>query len=202
VPFTFETGGVGLLGISTDITDMVTLKDKFKAQAQTDALTGIMSRRYLMETGAYEVKRSRRDGTDLAVIRFDIDRFKGINDKYGHAAGDLVIQACVGACQPLLREVDRFGRIGGDEFVVVLLPGVSLLDAQQIAQRMRAAVEQARVALDDGHQIAWSNSFGVAALKPEESLDTLLARADAALYQAKAQGRNTVALEEVRAELN
>jgi diguanylate cyclase (GGDEF)-like protein len=179
------------LSISTDITGVVALKEQAVSKANTDALTGILSRRFLLECGEYEVKPAKRNTLGLAVVWFDIDKFKSINDQYGHEAGDLVLQACVQACKPQLREIDRFGRMGGDEFVVVL-PGANFVEAFQVSERMREAVSNTRVTLADGSSIACTISMGMAVSKQDEPFKDLLSRADAALYLAKSLGRNRV----------
>jgi diguanylate cyclase (GGDEF)-like protein len=132
-----------------------------------------------------------RYNSELAVLMIDIDHFKEVNDTHGHRAGDLVLQQLGQTCTGVLREVDVLGRVGGEEFAV-LLPETGLVAAAEVAGRLRAAVEEARVARPEGAPLRITVSVGVAGLQGEESLDTLVSRADTALYQAKHGGRNCV----------
>lgn len=179
------------IGISTDITEIITLKENFQTLANTDAMTGISSRRHLIECGEHELKKTQRRSCSMAVIMFDIDRFKSVNDGYGHATGDRAIIAVAEACKKNLREIDWFGRMGGDEFVVVL-PETSLHTALIVAERMRVAISAANVMCDDESCISVTSSFGLAMAMADDSFDKLLSRADAALYAAKHNGRNCV----------
>ena len=179
------------VGISTDITDVITLKEQFWLLANTDALTGIASRRHLLDQAELELKRVRRRGGTLAVIMFDIDTFKKINDLYGHAKGDRAIIAVADACKRNLREIDLLGRLGGDELVAVL-PDTGLLEALDVAERIRQAVCTTVVACDDGSLVTVTASIGVTVAEQNSTIDDLLAQADAALYAAKQHGRNSV----------
>ncbi|MBC3764826.1 diguanylate cyclase [Neptunicella marina] len=180
------------VGISTDITDIVKMKEDFKVMANTDSLTGICSRRYLIDCAKREIKRVQRNKKPLAVIIFDIDHFKTINDTCGHGSGDKTIKDIVNVCKAELREIDIFGRLGGDEFVVIT-PETAIEDAIGIAERLRNAVHSVKAASD---KINISCSFGVADWKGEEFFDEWLFRADAALYNAKQSGRNCVKFQE------
>ncbi|MBV8667343.1 MAG: diguanylate cyclase [Burkholderiaceae bacterium] len=191
VPLLKDTQVESYVGISTDITELIRLKEEFQRLANTDELTGISNRRHLLEGAARELKRAARSGESLSVIVFDIDIFKSINDAYGHATGDHVLCAAVDACKKSLREIDLFGRLGGDEFVVVAV-NTDLPAAMLVADRLRQEISQAQVKAPDGTCIATTSSFGVATLSGACSFDELLSRADSALYAAKAQGRNRV----------
>ncbi|WP_416305495.1 diguanylate cyclase [Neptunicella sp. SCSIO 80796] len=177
------------VGISTDITEIVRLKEDFKTLANTDSLTGIYSRRCLMECAKRELQRVQRHTSALTVVIFDIDNFKTINDNFGHATGDNTIVLIVNACKKILREIDIFGRLGGDEFVVIT-PDTSLTDALAITERLRLAVHN--IIPDPDNPVKISCSFGVATWKGEQFFDELLFRADAALYNAKQSGRDCV----------
>jgi diguanylate cyclase (GGDEF)-like protein/PAS domain S-box-containing protein len=179
------------VGISTDITEVVRLKEKFQLLANTDSLTGTFSRRYLIECAEHELKRMRRSGETMAVIMFDLDRFKSVNDGYGHATGDRAIIAVAEACKKNLREIDWLGRMGGDEFVVVL-PDIDLASTLIVAERIREAICATQIWCDDGSNISVTSSFGITMSDSSSSFDELLARSDAALYVAKNRGRNCV----------
>lgn len=181
----------GLLGVSTDITEVVELREQFKKLANTDSLSGAFSRRYWTERADHELERSRRTGGVLAIVLLDIDRFKSINDKYGHAIGDRAIQALAKACRSVMRGTDFLGRLGGDEFVVLACDSKKE-GPMLLAERLRNAIEQAEV-WDDGEQkILLTASFGVAVANSESTVEQLLARADSALYEAKSCGRNQI----------
>ena len=169
-------------------------REVLRRLATTDALTGIANRRSLLERGDYEYERARRYRRALSVLMLDIDHFKSINDRWGHASGDAVICLVADKLQAQAREQDRVGRLGGEEFAV-LLPETCLDGAQNIAQRLLAAVQGARVqtAGDAEQLLECTISIGVASLRPEDaSFDALLQRADQALYRAKQNGRNRV----------
>ncbi len=161
-----------------------------KVAARTDGLTGIANRRSFMEGAERTLKRSQRDGAPLVLIMFDLDRFKGINDGHGHGTGDQVIQHFVRVARDAMRPADLFGRIGGEEFAMAL-PGVDIDAAFARADRIRMEFGRATFAVGDGIVTA-TVSAGVAA-DTGEPLNALLANADAALYRAKAEGRNRVA---------
>ncbi|UJM99132.1 diguanylate cyclase [Rhodanobacter denitrificans] len=159
--------------------------------ALTDALTGISNRRHIEHTLHGAVEHARRGQRELAVIMLDIDHFKRVNDSHGHPAGDQALEQLVHACLGALRQHDRLGRLGGEEFLVVL-PDTDLEGGLQVAERLRACVAAARP-LVNGVELQLSISLGVAQLRPAESgAASLVRRADAALYHAKDNGRNRV----------
>ncbi|HEY4581320.1 MAG TPA: tetratricopeptide repeat-containing diguanylate cyclase [Lysobacter sp.] len=164
---------------------------RLRVLAMTDALTGVADRRRIELLGAQALADARVDGRPLSVIAFDIDGFKSINDTYGHPVGDQVIARVAGACQRTLRQADEIGRMGGEEFLV-LLPDSDIDSAGQIAERLRAGVEA--LAFDDvAPGLRVTISLGATALAPaDDGLARLLARADKALYQAKGAGRNCI----------
>jgi diguanylate cyclase (GGDEF)-like protein len=172
--------------------DLRGARDDAKRQAATDSLTGIANRRHFVGEAERLIVQSLRYGRPCTLLVIDIDRFKAINDTYGHAVGDAVLRAIVTVCRRTLRESDLFGRLGGDEFAV-LLPETSLAMALVTAERVRAAVRDERVAAES-HELTPSVSIGVAALDETlRSLDAILKKADGALYEAKKHGRNRVA---------
>jgi diguanylate cyclase (GGDEF)-like protein len=166
---------------------------KLKELATRDELTGLGNRRYLMERGAQLLGLARRHGRPFAVLMLDLDHFKAVNDRYGHAAGDDVLRFLGAAVTLQLRATDVAARSGGEEFVM-LLPETRLSEAVATAERVRVAVASTPVPTDEAPEpIAIAVSIGVAALDAScASLEELLGRADAALYEAKRTGRNRV----------
>lgn len=158
--------------------------------ATTDPLTGLANRAHFLDQVEEEMVRSDRFRRPLALLMIDLDRFKRINDQHGHAAGDEVLRVFARVLGSSLRSVDLCGRLGGEEFAV-LMPETDLAGALPGAERLRQAIEAARV---DGVAggLAFTASFGVAVRHGEEPLKRLMARADAALYAAKHGGRNRV----------
>ena len=157
--------------------------------ATTDSLTGTLTRRSFDLEVSREIDRASRYGRPLSFILFDIDRFKAINDQYGHATGDVVLYQVARLCMSSLRTVDFVGRIGGEEFAVVL-PETADAGARETAERLRSAVAHS-VINASSTAISVTASFGVATLLGcEAGFDNALKRADAALYQAKKAGRN------------
>lgn len=152
----------------------------------TDQLTGVGNRRLMIKALTDETTRAQRYQRPYSLIFFDLDHFKRINDAYGHASGDAVLVAVAGSLKAALRDCDLLGRIGGEEFVV-LLPETGIDNALQAAQRMRADIEQLRIVqIEENITI----SAGVAEWRDGESGEQLLDRADHALYRAKESGRN------------
>jgi diguanylate cyclase (GGDEF)-like protein len=185
-PRAFGTADVAAL---TDIAAIVMDLLDLRMLASTDSLTGAISRRAFKQEGARALALALRHKHPLSCILFDLDHFKAVNDEHGHAVGDLVLSQSVAACRAGLRKSDLIGRIGGEEFAV-LLPHTTRADAIEVAQKMRAAIAGLRI-LASGGPIAVTASFGVASLdRSTTDLDALLARADGALYSAKEQGRN------------
>jgi diguanylate cyclase (GGDEF)-like protein len=160
----------------------------------TDPLTGVLNRRGYIAHGVAAIEVARRRGERLAVITFDIDRFKPINDGYGHDAGDAVLRALAASVAAVLRSDSVFGRAGGEEFAL-LLPGVELDQASAVAERIRGLIRGA-VPHPAGEGAVVTVSAGVAALPevgdPESALTAALSAADAALYEAKRAGRDRV----------
>lgn len=163
-----------------------------EALAREDALTGLANRRHFLAQLTHELLRARRFRYPLSLALLDIDHFKQVNDRHGHPAGDRAIAAVGRACGEGLRRTDLAGRLGGEEFGL-LLPGTALADATQVADKLRAALASAPIALEGGATLRITVSLGVAeARTPDESPEQLIQRADAALYEAKRGGRNRV----------
>ncbi|MCB1781007.1 MAG: GGDEF domain-containing protein, partial [Candidatus Competibacteraceae bacterium] len=181
---------VKLSGTNQDITDRKRLEAALREQAIRDPLTGLFNRRYLDETLPRELHRCRRNGEPLTVAMLDLDYFKKFNDDYGHEAGDTVLRAVGGLLQRFLRSDDLACRYGGEELVLIL-PGATLSTAQGRMEELRQAVMQLHLQHRDNELPAITVSIGLAMAEPEETdACALLSRADAALYQAKEQGRN------------
>ncbi|TSE30900.1 Response regulator PleD [Tepidimonas thermarum] len=158
----------------------------------TDALTGIANRRRLLELLDDELRRMRRQGRPLTVLSLDLDHFKQVNDTHGHATGDAVLQHVVRTVQQHLRATDHFGRMGGEEFVV-LLPDTGADAAQKVAWKLREAVARTPLQTPDGLVVPVTISVGgVTSTDPSATAASVLAQADAALYAAKAAGRDCV----------
>lgn len=157
--------------------------------ATHDPLTYVYNRRHFFKLANREVERAKRYHQPLSVILFDIDHFKRINDTYGHPTGDRVLQKIAQRCRAILRELDIIGRYGGDEFII-LMPSTELTNAAIAAERVRQGVLQENIDAGNG---PLTISLGVAAYNENcNSIDTLLAHADKALYSAKSSGRNRV----------
>ena len=160
--------------------------------AVTDSLTGLLNRRALYDVLQRELVRSRRYGQPLAVIVFDVDHFKSVNDRHGHAAGDEVLRHVASIGTNVVRATDTVARYGGEEFVVVA-PETDLPRAVLLAERLRNALRSSAITLEADGTVSVTASFGVAMLRSDdESSDEVLRRADQALYTAKAAGRDRV----------
>ena len=165
---------------------------KLRKLSITDGLTGLFNHRHVHELLQEEIERSKRSGESIAVAMMDLDRFKQVNDTYGHPTGDVVLYETAEILRETAREIDMVGRYGGEEFIAIL-PGTPEESAAQFAERVRHRVEE-HVYRDDGTEIRMTTSAGVAAYPSEAvpDVDALLKRADEALYQAKETGRNQV----------
>lgn len=173
---------VGLILLASD-----RLRAELEHLATHDPLTGILTRRAFIEACEQELERCRRHGRTMALLMMDLDHFKQINDTHGHLAGDQVILDFVARVNGLLRKPDRFGRFGGEEFIV-LLPETALPEAAVVAERIRVSA-----AAGGGDLPPYTVSIGVAASGAgDRDVDALLGRADQALYRAKENGRDRV----------
>lgn len=182
----------GLLGVTRDVTERKRAQRELERLAQTDALTGLANRRHFMELAEQELSRTLRYGGQLSVLMADIDHFKNINDTHGHHMGDLVLQRLGELCREILRDVDVVGRIGGEEFAVIL-PQTGAEKALEVGERIRKTVAKAELPLEHGIPLRITLSLGVTTLAgTHANVDTLLAQADRALYEAKNLGRDRV----------
>lgn len=180
-----------ITGVNLDITERREMEAELRTLATTDPLTGAQNRRYFMERAEEEFDRSRRYGHPMSIVAIDIDHFKKINDTYGHPAGDVVLKDIVRISKRLLRTSDIFGRIGGEEFSI-MLPQTDISGGWEFTERLRKRVSESVVSTDSGH-ITYTISAGITMIQMEDnSLESLLKRADSALYSAKGNGRNRV----------
>ncbi|MDX1593638.1 MAG: diguanylate cyclase [Gammaproteobacteria bacterium] len=173
-----------------DITEHKEMEARLRHLASTDPLTGIANRRYFMERGRAEQARALRYDQPLSVMMLDVDHFKRINDTHGHDVGDQALKALTAECGHALRASDLLGRLGGEEFAL-LLPSTSREGGAILAERIRGRIEAMRIPLPSG-ELAFTVSIGICTLDGDESFDALLNRADKALYAAKHGGRNRV----------
>ncbi len=177
-----------------DITDRKLIQEELERLATTDTLTGLLNRRSIFETANKEIRRAIRYQYPFTIIMLDIDHFKRVNDTYGHATGDKVIQLFAEVCLTCLREEDALGRVGGEEFVAVLVSS-TLEGGRIVAERMREAWEATEVEVPGGMD-RFTVSIGVSELGAKnESFDMVLERADKALYVSKSEGRNCVTID-------
>jgi len=180
------------VGVLRDITERKKAEEKLAQLASTDELTGLFNRRTFIEMTEYELKHSKRSGSPISLVMLDADKFKNINDTYGHAFGDEVLQVLASTVLSCVREVDILGRVGGEEFLL-MLPDTPLEGAVGAAERIRAAIEQVELQHESGETIRFTVSMGISVCNHgEESFDDLFNRADMAMYQAKQKGRNRV----------
>lgn len=177
--------------IERDLTEHKRLQARLEALATTDSLTGLLNRHTFLQLADKEFARARRYSRPLSVIMIDIDHFKSINDRHGHAAGDEVLRGMSAICQSNLRDSDLLGRVGGEEFVLVL-PDTPQTNAVRVAERMREQLAKSPIQ-PASLNLTITASFGVTSLREgDDSLQTLIERADAAMYSAKHGGRNQV----------
>ncbi len=176
--------------LNQEIARREALEDELRQLANTDALTGAANRRHFLEICDTELQRARRYGRPMALLMMDIDHFKRINDSHGHAFGDEVLKRLVETCQADLRGQDVLGRLGGEEFAVVM-PECTLEAAESVAERLRRTLAAVAVPTAGG-SVDFTVSIGVVDWAPERSLEATLERADKAMYAAKSAGRNRV----------
>ncbi len=195
-----KTRDGGLVGFRIDITELKRRAFELERLASTDHLTGALNRRRFLELAEAEVRRAQRYQRSVAVCLLDVDQFKSVNDTHGHAVGDLVLQALIERSHEMMREQDMICRYGGEEFAI-LLPETGLAGARQAMERLRQALADLKIPTGKA-EIGTTVSVGVAiSQSADESLDTMLARADKALYQAKITGRNRVVVASEVSEL-
>jgi len=183
--------GSGAVVVFTDITQIKAMQEELRHQAETDPLTGLANRRRFFTALLLAGERVARKGDRCAVLMLDLDHFKAVNDRYGHAVGDTVLRSFAEILRDSLRSSDLAGRVGGEEFAV-LLPHTDLAGALLLAERIRHAVAS-YCRVPQHPELRMTVSIGASELLPEDpSPEVALARADAALYRAKQAGRNRV----------
>lgn len=181
--------------IARGVGGLLDLVDQLNRKASTDPLTGAFNRQGFAEIAQGELERARRYQRRLAMIMFDLDHFKLINDQFGHASGDAVLRAMAGLVHENLRLADVFARWGGEEFII-LAPESTEEDAAQLADKLRTLFRELRAP----RLPTFTASFGVTAFLPEDSLESLFERADRALYAAKVGGRDQVVAYDAEAQ--
>lgn len=185
---------VGAVVAFHDITDSVRLVEELRRLAAYDPLTGLANRGHLEQRLQEAQSAVQRNKRPAALLMFDLDHFKKVNDTYGHAVGDRMLQAFARVLRHNLRPTDFIARYGGEEFIAIL-PDTSLDTAVKVAERVRQAWAHTQLPIDDqGKVVSGTVSVGVAPLDPDAPLDESLARVDEAMYRAKREGRNQVAL--------
>jgi len=185
---------IGHVLVFVDITDRKFAEMELQRLARTDALTGVTNRRRFFEVAETHFARAQRYNHPLAIMMLDMDHFKQVNDRYGHLAGDLILQTVATECQSHLRGSDVFARYGGEEFIC-LLPEQDGAGAFETAEKIRKILEQAQTWYES-QPICVTASVGLAVLREEVdlTLEELIDRADQALYSSKSNGRNKVSL--------
>ncbi|WP_176785747.1 diguanylate cyclase domain-containing protein [Propionivibrio dicarboxylicus] len=186
----------GCLGVATDVTERAAAAARMSMMAYHDPLTQLPNRRLLHDRLQVAIAQARRSGNRLAMMLIDLDRFKPVNDQFGHEVGDIVLRTVAGRMRACLRESDTLARVGGDEFVAVV-PGIDAVeDALGVAEKIRAELVTP-IVIDNGPSVSVAGSIGVA-LFPDhgESERVLQNRADEAMYVSKSRGRNCVTLYE------
>ncbi|MGB5063318.1 MAG: sensor domain-containing diguanylate cyclase, partial [Candidatus Competibacter sp.] len=180
-------------GVLSDITERKRMLEELRYLAAIDGLTGLYNRRHFLDLCERELQRARRYRLEVGLLMLDADRFKDVNDTHGHDVGDEVLRLLARLCRTALREVDIVGRLGGEEFAV-LLPQTDLPAARDAAERLREAIAQTALPLGDGRMLRFTVSIGACAFAAQHiTVRDLLKAADQALYAAKRSGRNQVA---------
>ena len=190
----FKDGMVAKLVLVQDVTDREKMMEKLNNYAITDPLVNIYNRRHFLELAEDLLPRIAAQNEQVSVLMIDLDHFKRINDTYGHTVGDQVLQMFGNDCRQFIRGQDILARFGGEEFVI-MLPKVGLMQAYQIAERLRAEIEEKILYIAE-YSIQITISIGVACIIPDANsqVTDLIERADKAVYQAKQNGRNRVTI--------
>ena len=179
-----------------NVSERVQLYQKVKEASLTDSLTGVLNRRAFMAKGESEIKRSLRHKRRLSIIMMDVDDFKKVNDKYGHRMGDKALFSVAECCRQQMRTSDEIARYGGDEFTI-LLPETGAEDAITLAERISNDIAHTRLSIETEQVSPLRVSIGVAEFDGKETLNSLLHRADQALYDVKRSGKGKISLNEI-----
>jgi two-component system cell cycle response regulator len=172
---------------------IVDLEARLREARDTDGLTGLHNRRAIMSAAEAEQARAQREDLSFSIALLDVDHFKRVNDQYGHQVGDLALRTVAAAVTQSVRPYDRVGRWGGEE-LLLLLPRTGPAEAALIGERVRTKIAATPLRLEDGQLLSLTASIGVSSAPPAQActVDELVHQADAALYRAKAKGRNRV----------
>jgi diguanylate cyclase (GGDEF)-like protein len=177
-----------------DISERKQLENRLRELATYDSLTGAVNRATFLEALTLSTLAAQQSERPLSLLSLDLDHFKHINDTYGHPVGDQALRQLAQLVQSTLRKQDVLGRLGGEEFCIVLAE-TSTFDAERMAERIRALIEASAIELAEGQRLHFTLSIGVTSLQLEDSSEALLKRADNALYRAKKSGRNRIAID-------
>lgn len=187
-----KTSTGAIVGFRVDITELKQREAELFELATRDSLTGVLTRRAMLDEIRREFIRIERYSGNCAILIIDVDHFKSVNDIFGHQTGDEALRQICRRTEATIREADRIGRFGGEEFLV-LMPDTDLHGAMITAERLRADIARLKIdASDSPQQVSVTVSIGVAEYRQGESADSILSRADRSLYQAKLNGRNCV----------
>jgi len=176
---------------STVIMELEEAQQQLLEQSHKDFLTGLYNRRYFYEIAKNFIKISQREKKQSSVISIDIDKFKKINDTYGHAIGDKVLKKLAEILMKNTRSSDVVARFGGEEFII-LLPLTNIQGAYELAEKLRVVTQDSKVKIDNGDIVTFTISLGISSIDKSDSIEEFLHRADKALYAAKTNGRNRV----------
>ncbi|BAJ02099.1 sensory box/GGDEF family protein [Shewanella violacea DSS12] len=177
--------------IIRDVSNRIAFIEKLQHKLNTDNLTGLNNRNYFDGQLVEISQQYKRFGHTFCVLMFDLDKFKMVNDTYGHPIGDKVLQEFAKKTKQVIREVDILARFGGEEFIA-LLPNTRLKAAKEVANRIRQRISQQIVLSQDHEPVTFTVSIGVAEFSPHDDTESIIKRADDALYRAKNSGRNRV----------
>jgi diguanylate cyclase (GGDEF)-like protein/PAS domain S-box-containing protein len=203
-PILDEEGKVShVIEYTRDVTERRKIEDekrrligKLEHLSKTDGLTGMINRRALTDSLAYEIDRAKRYGSELTLILCDVDNFKEINDTYGHDAGDRALQTLSATLKTILRNIDIAGRYGGDEFMIIL-PETTVRGAESLAEKLLSTVRETELRLPNDKHLRLSMSIGIAGLEADhsgENIDSFVKRADDAMYVSKQCGKDRVSV--------
>ena len=195
----FNTGGkiISFVSIKDDITEKRRIQEELSFLSTTDTLTKIANRRRFLEALEAQMAGAGRDGFYPSLLILDVDHFKRVNDRFGHATGDRALVAVAAACVKVVRQTDLAARLGGEEFAV-LLPSCGQDEAYDVAECLRETIAAGQLHAEDGTPFCVTASIGVATAAADDTAEALLARADGALYRSKRSGRNQATMAPLR----